>query len=280
MNAINAVPNAPNTGRMALRSVPNKQMADRFGLAPMPNMVVEGDPSQLDYQKVSKYMKSGAKRVAGEFVERQTTWPEKCLAPSAPGYNKSTHAQLTLPELIEGMIAKTLMETPSAALNPELANRFSYIKELIVMSYTLDLQHVLAINFRFLSAWENHNHDWDNWDRIKLFLQEARFQELISSVAHHRPQSHRNGAGRFNSAPPSGESNVRGVPTQVLKDNNLCIKFNKGSCKEKGKSHKHPFETDRTLFHQCAACLHKAAKTDDTHGASDDKCTNKIFRKQ
>ena len=115
VNDINAVPNAPNTGRMALRSVPNKQMADRFGLAPMPNMVVEGDPSKLDYQKVSKYMKSGAKRVAGEFVERQTTWPEKCLAPSAPGYNKSTHAQLTLPELIEGMIAKTLMETPTAA---------------------------------------------------------------------------------------------------------------------------------------------------------------------
>ena len=73
LNNITAVPTAPNTDRMALRSVPNKQMADRLGLAPMPNMFVEGDQTNLDYQKVSKYMKSAAKRTHGEFVERQPT---------------------------------------------------------------------------------------------------------------------------------------------------------------------------------------------------------------
>ena len=42
-NNINAVPDgAPNTGRLALRSVPNTKMADRLGVAPPPNLVLEG----------------------------------------------------------------------------------------------------------------------------------------------------------------------------------------------------------------------------------------------
>ena len=169
------------------------------------------------------------------------------MAPSAPGHGKVTHDKVSLPELIEGMLAKTLMETPSSNLNPELANRLSYIKELIVMSYTLDLQLILAINSCFLTGWENHNFDWDDWTRIESFLREARFQELLSSVA--KSQSHCNSAGRFNSAPsPSGGSNVCGVPTQFLKDNNLCIKYNKGHCKQKVASHPHPFENGKCFF--------------------------------
>ena len=69
----NAVPAHPNTGRMALRAVANKEMCDRLGIAPVPNMVVEGDSTNIDYQKIGKYMKSGSKRGIGEFVERQTT---------------------------------------------------------------------------------------------------------------------------------------------------------------------------------------------------------------
>ena len=98
-------------------------------------------------------------------------------------------------------------------------------------------------------------------------------------MAQNKSQQFRGGAGRFNSAPPAGESNIKGVPTQFLKENNLCIKYNQGKCKEKGSSHKHPFEDSKTLFHQCAACLKKAAKTDESHGASDEKCPNKVFRR-
>ena len=60
VNNPNAVPAHPNTGRIALRAVPNKMLCDRLGLAPAPNMVVEGDRTNVDYQKVQKYMKSGS----------------------------------------------------------------------------------------------------------------------------------------------------------------------------------------------------------------------------
>ena len=59
---INSVPGgAPNTGRLALKSVQNTQMADRFAVAPSPNMMIEGDPTSLEFQKASKHMKSGCK---------------------------------------------------------------------------------------------------------------------------------------------------------------------------------------------------------------------------
>ena len=56
-NNINSVPHgAPNTGRLALCAVPNTQMADRLGVAPPPMMVLEGDPTSIDVQKISKHM--------------------------------------------------------------------------------------------------------------------------------------------------------------------------------------------------------------------------------
>merc|ERR1712237_95102 len=77
---INGVPDgAPDTGRLALRSVPNTFMADRLGVAPPPNLVIEGNRTCLEVQKLQKHMKSGSKRTQGEFVQRQATWPEQLL---------------------------------------------------------------------------------------------------------------------------------------------------------------------------------------------------------
>ena len=62
-NNINGVPDgAPDTGRLALRSVPNTLLADRLGVAPAPNLVIEGNRTVLDVQKLQKHMKSGSKR--------------------------------------------------------------------------------------------------------------------------------------------------------------------------------------------------------------------------
>ena len=64
---MNGAPTAPNTGRLALRAMSNPEMADRLGVAPAPNLYIEGDPTSLDVQKIQKHMKSGSQRVAGEF---------------------------------------------------------------------------------------------------------------------------------------------------------------------------------------------------------------------
>ena len=67
---------------------------------------------------------------------------------------------------------------------------------------------------------------------------------------------------------------MNGVSADFLKENSLCINFNKGRCNETG-NHKHPFITDKTLYHQCGACK-KSGKTDSSHGSHElDTCTNK-----
>ena len=137
---------------MALRAVANKEMCDRLGLAPPPNMVVEGNPANIDYQKVSKYRKSDSKRLNGDFVERQTTWHEQCLAPSAPSAANSSHDKLSFPELIDGFLGKILTETSSGNLDIEVANKLCYLKELTIMHYTLDLSNILAVNRRYIEG--------------------------------------------------------------------------------------------------------------------------------
>ena len=182
-NDVNSVPHgAPNTGRVALRSVPNSTMADRLGVAPPPTLVLEGDQTSLDVHKLSKHMKSGSKRTAGEFVQRQAIWPEQLLAPTAPNHGKLDHDILSFTELMDGFLGKVMVET--SPLNTEVANKLSYMRELVSMHYHLDLKDVLAINKRFFLAWENKSFEWDNWDRIEMFLRDAKYQQLITSLSY------------------------------------------------------------------------------------------------
>jgi hypothetical protein len=77
-----------------------------------------------------------------------------------------------------------------------------------------------------------------------------------------------------------GDSFVNGVPSDFLRENRLCINFNKGKCQDVG-THRHPFLATKILVHQCGACK-KAGKTDTSHGSHElDKCPNKQpFRRQ
>ena len=228
-------------------------------------------------------MKSGSLRTAGKFVQRQATWPEKVLSSTAPGYKSATHATLTFPELVGGLITKVLVESTPDNLDRVVANKLSYIRELTTMHYSLELKAILAINFRFITAWENRNFEWNDWTRIEAFLREAKFQELMGSMSSgRRAQRHSAPAALGGGENPKkkGDASVNGVPADFLKDNNVCINFNKGKCQENG-THKHPFLTDKTLYHQCGACK-KAGKTDSTHGSHEiDKCPSKQpFRRQ
>ena len=96
-------------------------------------------------------MKSGCKRTPGEFVQRQATWPEQLLSANAPHFGVLDHDVLTFEELMDGMLTKIAVETKP--LNPEVANKLSYMKELVAMHYNFDIKTVLAINKRFFHAW-------------------------------------------------------------------------------------------------------------------------------
>ena len=225
-------------------------------------------------------MKSGSLCTPGEFVERQATWPEKVLSSCAPGFKTAKYDTLSFPELIDGLITKVLVESTSATLDDEIANKLCYIRELTTMHYSLELKNILAINFRFITAWENRNFEWNDWSRIEAFLRDAKYQELVAGLSNARRAPRPSAPPALGGdGPKKGQSFVNGVPAEFLKENKLCINYNKGKCEEAG-THKHPFLKDKTLYHQCGACK-KAGKTDTSHGSHElEKCPNKqSFRK-
>ena len=73
---------------------------------------------------------------------------------------------------------------------------------------------------------------------------------------------------------------VNGVLASFLKNRNLCVDFNKGKCHRSG-THVHPFNANKSLYHQCGACK-MAGKADTSHGSHElDRCPNKqIFRRK
>ena len=134
------------------------------------------------------------------------------------------------------------------------------------MQYSLDFKHVLAINERFISGYENEHFNWDNWSRISAYLQEARMQAIFASV----------GNGGAPGAPKAAQFTY-GVPTDFLRKNSLCIKWSKGECEESGASHKFG-NTNTVLYHKCAACK-KSGKTPDKEHAIRD-CENNPYLKK
>ena len=143
------------------------------------------------------------------------------------------------------------------------------------MHYSLELKNILAINFRFITAWENRSFEWNDWARVDAFLREAKYQELVAGMSRRAPRPNAPAAPDGGDNPKKkGESSVNGVSADFLKENSLCINFNKGKCNESG-THKHPFIADKILYHQCGACK-KSGKTDSSHGSHElDACTNK-----
>ena len=150
------------------------------------------------------------------------------------------------------------------------------------MHYNFDIKTVLAINKRFFHAWENMNFEWTDWPRIETFLRDAKYQQMIASMAP-KTRSHSAPPGKQGGdAPkPKGAAFIDGVSVEFLKQNKLCMNYNKGTCPQKDvASHEHPFDKKKIIYHQCGACK-KAGKTDETHGSHNTaKCGNKQpFRK-
>ena len=100
-------------------------------------------------------------------------------------------------------------------------------------------------------------------------MREARFQEVCNSFTRAGNNRKQSNGGQGNGPTPQGNSNVLGIPTKFYTDNTLCIRFNKGECKEKAR-HKHKTQ-EYTLLHKCAGCLKTGVDTEG-HGVHDIRC--------
>ena len=270
-NASGVPEGAPSSGKMVLQPVANSAMAARLGLAPTPNLVIDGDPSNLDPKKIHKHMQSGSKRTLGQFVSRQVNWPEEFLSPGAPGHGKVEFKNLSFTEFIDGMLAKCMLETPQDRMDDELANKLTFLREVVAMHYSLGLKDVLAVTERFLRGWESQNFEWNDWPQIQIFLRESKYQQMCTALTNriHHNNGGGGGAGKSGGgggAPtPKGGSHVYGIPTDFLRSNKLCINYNKDACDEKGDHPQPHNKSGVILFHKCAGCMKNGVTPEKEH---------------
>ena len=274
INCVNGVPHgAPSSGKMALQTVPNIGMAARLGLAPTPNLVMDGDLSTIDPKKIHKHMQSGSKRTLGQFVARQVNWPEEFLSNSAPGQGKTEFSNLSFIQFIDGMLAKCMLETPPDRMDDELCNKLRFLREIVAMHYSMGIKDILAITERFLRGWESKNYEWDNWTQIEMFLRESKYQQICTALTASNFNRKNGGGGGGNGGAgaggggPKGNSNVHGIPTDFLRTKKLCIKYNlnPSDCPEKGDHPQPHNKAGVILFHKCAGCMQKGVTPEKEH---------------
>ena len=269
-------------GKLKTNKVVNTGMAARFGVFATPTFEIDGEIESGDISKMQKVLTAGHDKVGTGMVLRQAAWPHKMLQSSVPGYNVVPHEDLTFHQFINGMLSKLTSETPEERLDHELANKLSMLQFLVEMSFHYEHKVVIKAYHEIHMAWQMKTFDWsDSWSSIEERLktirskasvvpQQQTFKKNFKCSSCTKPNGGGGGQGPPHNAPgkQSLDTVVNGVPTNYMKAQNICIRFNKQKGCPEATSHKINPNTDVTLRHICAGC-HKKSNLQETHPVHD-----------
>ena len=277
-------------GKHLTHTVVNSHMASRFGVFAQPVFEIPGDASEVDMSKMHKIMTSGHDKVGSGLCYRQMRWPHRLLQTNVPGFDVVEHKDLTFHQFINGCISKFLSEVPVERLDLELANKFSFLQELVNMSFYYKHADVLQTYRLCHEAWQMKEFEFsDDWQSIKQRVVNLKAHLTVSPQEHTFKQSAKPpgfqkkgdpaGKGSGSAAGSGAGAHVKGIPKSYMKKHNICIKFNEKECPEK-QSHKNKYDEKVTLQHICGGCL----KSDNSHSAHPAKTCDKgpiesLFRK-
>ena len=281
-------------GKTKAHKVPNSTMAARLGILAQPIFEVDGNFEDVDMSKLTKILTAGYDNTGPGVVLRQTRWPHRLLQSTVPGYNVVKHKDLTFHQLMNGLISKFLTETPPEKLDPELANKLSFLQFLTEMSFRYSQDEILEVTRETFMAWQNKQFEWvEDWssinDRLKGYRQ--RFSQTAQSHTHDRKSvivptgkgsGNGGGAGKGGKPQqPQGKTDVNGVPKSFMKANNICINFNnENGCRERASHDNRYGDNKVTLRHICGGCFAKD-KTEEPHRVFDCQKNNfsALFRR-
>ena len=263
-------------GKHLTHTVVNSHMASRFGVFAQPVFEIPGDASEVDMSKMHKIMTSGHDKVGSGLCYRQMRWPHRLLQTNVPGFDVVEHKDLTFHQFINGCISKFLSEVPVERLDLELANKFSFLQELVNMSFYYKHADVLQTYRLCHEAWQMKEFEFsDDWQSIKQRVVNLKSHLTVSPQEHTFKQSAKPpgfqkkgdpaGKGSGSAAGSGAGAHVKGIPKSYMKKHNICIKFNEKECPEK-QSHKNKYDEKVTLRHICGGCF-KADNASHAHPA-------------
>ena len=150
--------------------------------------------------------------------------------------------------------------------------------QLLKMATIYPYSEVQLVNEHLFSSLERGQISWDSWESLSAWWKRAeKAIEAKASAAtaaslapnhHHGNGNAKRGAETpANGQPPAKtpRDNYMGVPTQWLKDQMVCCRFQIGLCKSSSAPHANP-DTHKggMVKHVCGGCL-KQGKGEEAH---------------
>ena len=255
-----------SAGTLKMISSGKSKMARALGVNPGMKLAFTGDTDNIDVSKLQKNMQSGKHRKTGTgFCVRQHVWAHDVVSRASahlwpkkkPGHEQEFgHWDQSFANFQEGFCQKILIDHEDD-IKIEIQNKLLFQSFMIRQAYILPWEDILSIIEQFFEAYEYEVVEWDNWNDIEKFLNQACEQARLSTFARNNVPAALAAPGQNPIAQPAKkfEGNIKGVTWKYMKDKKICCGFNTGSCEQQdghtiGKG---------TVNHWCGGC-HGASK--------------------
>ena len=272
----------PSRGRIGIIPSVNPAAEREVGSTLTPLYSLVGDLSTIDMTHAKHKLKSGMRPAEQDEVLITERWPNQFIPRMLVGGKKVDHPDLDQVKMAYGFIAKAYTEAPVELMGTPLINKLRIFMSLFKIAIVSPWADVLAINQALFQALERRAVSWDSWSELDLWWQQT-IDMLRTTQSGARAHG---GSGQTQSAPkrpaetPAGAAppakaqkrTIMGVPSEWLRQQHLCIKFNLGRCQTPAPH----ISTDKSgdmLRHLCGGCLHLKKGQDGGHGM--DSCPNK-----
>ena len=252
-----------------------------------------GDPTSVDLKEARHKIKSG--RNVGVTLDARIneTWPNEYLCPlmmDGVDPKQFDHDKITLIQWAGGFVGKIFAEFNEQLNGSKEHNQLFILMKMLRLAETQPWSEIMKINQALFSALERGVLSWtsreelERWWRLAL---ETLHNKSLRPMAAKRPPPATNPGqppakrldNRDTTAPK--KKDMFGVPGDFLRQKNICIRWNVGSCSETSDTHPSPDRSAAApVRHICGGCSFLGKQDDSSHSMKTCRYKNSdgIFR--
>ena len=190
------------------------------------------------------------------------------------------HSKLTSNQYFCGSITKIFAELDPSLRGSRAENQIKFLMLVSKQTLLSPWEDILMLSDSFYCAVEQNSVTWESWSSIQSWwdrsMEALRSRNLANPA---KKQKLDNGESSVSSNNASGKESgpvvVVGIPVDFLKEKNVCIKFNTGTCDHQA-SHK-TLNGVHLLKHICGGCLKLGKGEDSSHPAKNCPAKEQFF---
>ena len=266
----------PAKGRVAVQTPRNSLNLAAAGICLPPQKFIDGDMSTVNLADMKYEIKSGASRTKEPRAAFEEFWPheyvDKLVQPVVV-----PHKSLSPRLFYSGLITKMFSELDPAIRGSYSENQLHFAMEVSKLALVMPWEEIIAITNSFFCALEQRAINWESWERLDTWLRKAtdslRTRAAFSSSSL-VTTGKRSALDTVTAPtdPKKRKGEVCGVPTEWIRAQGICIKWNGVVGCQEASTHKIGKDDVR---HVCSTCAKKGKPDVSSHPAR--SCEEKFF---